>query len=148
MHEDYTLGRDGRQPPPLSSLTSVRSPGVFVDPRLLPRAQPFPLDVLPQPLRRFVEEGAAALNAPPDLIAVPLLTFLGSTIGNSLVIELKEGWEVRAVLYTAVVAPPGFTKTPRLLLARYPLEVLQREAGGRYEGELDAYNRQLAQWQG
>ena len=38
---------------------------------------PFPLDALPVALRDLVVEGAAAMVAPPDFIAVPLLVASG-----------------------------------------------------------------------
>ena len=35
--------------------------------------EPFPTDVLPRPLGRFVEEVAGAIDCPPDFAAVPML---------------------------------------------------------------------------
>ncbi|MBI4499453.1 MAG: DUF3987 domain-containing protein [Chloroflexi bacterium] len=45
------------------------------------------------------------------MIAVPLLTFAGTALGNRVRFELKPSFEQRAIRYTAVVAPPGSTKT-------------------------------------
>lgn len=114
---------------PVSSVNSVNSPVVFPPGGTAAISVPvFPLDVLPGPIRKLTEEGAATLGVPPDLIAVPLLTFAGATIGNTCRIQLKPGFEQYPTLYAGTVAPPGATKSPALDLARYPLDVLQKEA--------------------
>ena len=115
--------------PPVSSVNSVNSPVVFPRGGAAPIPVPaFPLDVLPGPMRKLTEEGAATLGVPPDLIAVPQLTFAGATIGNTCRIQLKPGFEQYPTLYAGTIAPPGATKSPALDLARYPLDVLQKEA--------------------
>jgi hypothetical protein len=86
---------------------------------------PFPVDSLPNTVRDLVSQGAASIDVPPDLIAAPLLTYGGATIGNSLRLQLKPGWEEYPILYTSVVAVPGSGKTPSDSLARRPLDVLQ-----------------------
>jgi len=80
--------------------------------RELPSSASFPIDALPGPCRRLVKETAAAICCPPDFVAMPLLVELGTAIGNSRVIKLKEGWEESATVYGAVVADPGDKKTP------------------------------------
>jgi hypothetical protein len=87
--------------------------------------EPCPLNALPEPLRRVVEEGSAALQCPPDLLAVPLVVMAGAAIGNTHSLRLKDGWEELPSLYAAVVAPPGTTKTPALSLVSRPI---RREA--------------------
>ena len=62
----------------------------------------FPVEVLPEPLARFVSEASQALPCPPDFVAVPMLALLGSAIGTSTVIEIKPGWHEGSRLYTAV----------------------------------------------
>ena len=74
----------------------------------------FPTDTLPGPMRRFVEEGAKALPAPPDFLAVPALVSAGAAIGNTRRIRLKTGWEEPAQLYAAIVSDSGSMKSPAL----------------------------------
>jgi hypothetical protein len=107
----------------------------------------FPLDVLPIPVRVYVQAAAEALGAPSEMIAVPLLAYAGATIGSGQRIELKPGYWQRPIIYAAVVAPPGSMKTPAQDAARYPLDVLQREAIERYKEELKGYERELEAWQ-
>jgi hypothetical protein len=51
------------------------------------------------------------------------------------------------VLWVALVAPPGSAKTPANEAARMPLEVLQDEAGERYQRELEVYEMELAEYE-
>jgi hypothetical protein len=53
---------------------------------------PFPVEVFPTPLRRFIREVAEALPCLPDFVGVPLLAVLGTAIGTSRVLEVKPGW--------------------------------------------------------
>jgi hypothetical protein len=59
----------------------------------------FPTDTLAPKVRQFVEECAASLPVPPDLVALPALVTVGAAIGNTRVIRLKEGWEEPASIY-------------------------------------------------
>jgi len=44
--------------------------------------RPFPVDVLPDPVSRFINEGAVALGCDPAFLALPLLTVAGASIGK------------------------------------------------------------------
>jgi len=87
----------------------------------------FPLDSLPVPVRRLVEEGARSLGCQPELIAVPVLVALGTAIGTQKCLELKPGWREFPAIYAAVVARPGGAKTPAQRLALEPLYAIQDE---------------------
>jgi hypothetical protein len=86
----------------------------------VPKIEPFPIEVLPDQLSKFVKDAAPALNCPLDYIGVPLLTLAGGAIGASRELEIKSGWRERPCLYAAIVAPPGSTKTAALKLAALP----------------------------
>ncbi len=75
---------------------------------------PFPVDVLPAPLRLYVEESAQAIGVPAEFIAVPLLSALGVAVGTTRRLELKPGWQELPTLWTAIVAEPGSAKSPAL----------------------------------
>src|SRR5690606_36846126 len=79
--------------------------------------EPFPVDILPQPLRQFVIEGAASIGCDPDYIALPMLSALAAAIGNSRRVRLKRGWFEPSVLWTAVVGESCTTKSPTIELA-------------------------------
>jgi hypothetical protein len=113
----------------------------------LPAVPPFPVAMLPRPLRRFVVEAAIALDCPSDLVAMPLLAELSGVAGNRYSVALKGGWTQRPILWVAVVAHPGSAKTPAQDAAQVPLEALQREAHERNRADLLIYEQGLAAWQ-
>ncbi|MDP9362889.1 MAG: DUF3987 domain-containing protein, partial [Chloroflexota bacterium] len=105
----------------------------------------FPVGVFPEPVRRFVEDGAAILNVPPDMIAVPVLGFAAGTIGNTRAVLVKPGWVERANLWLAIVGQPGSGKSPAVDYARAPLDHLQRGAWERYQAEVGLWEQAVAE---
>lgn len=87
--------------------------------------EPFPLDVLPPGLRRFVEEAAWALNCPPDFVAVPLFVAAGACIGNSTRLLITRTHTQGAVLFAGVVGLTSSGKSPALELVLDPIEQAQ-----------------------
>lgn len=127
-----------------SSSSFVRSTSQKSHTAPLPVVPVFPIDILPEPVRSYVETYAAALGVPPELVAVPLLVFAGATIGNRVRIRLKPGFEQRPILYAAVVAPPGSAKSPALDAARNPLDNLQAAALNAFKEALVAWEKEVA----
>lgn len=114
---------------------------------------PFPVEVLPQPLQCFVSEVARSLPCPLDFVAVPLLAAMGAAIGTSREIRAKAGWEEGPRLYCGVVAEPGSKKSPALARVLKPLMRRQGQMKTDYEArkeqfrlELGAYEQELAIW--
>ncbi len=110
---------------------------------------PFPVAVIPAPLRGLIEEGAKAHGVPPDFIAVPLLALAGGAMGRSHGIEIKPGFVEFPHLWVAIVAPPGTGKTPAQATARRAIDELQDDARDRYEQDLadyEAAQAELAEW--
>ena len=54
------------------------------------RYEPFPVDVLPEPLRQFVIEAAVSIGCDPCYIAMPLLAACAAAIGNTHRLEVKK----------------------------------------------------------
>jgi putative DNA primase/helicase len=112
--------------------------------RELSEAPPFPLETLPESCRRLVEEAAASIVCPPEFVAVPLLATLGSAIGMSRVVRLKQGWTESAAIYAAIVALPGTKKTPAFKEAAGPAHEKQAEYRREYREAKRAYEEQRA----
>jgi hypothetical protein len=108
----------------------------------------FPVDVFPAAIRRYIEDGAEALNVPVDMIAVPLLGFAAAAIGNSRAVVVKPGWIERVNLWLAVIGDPGSGKSPANEYARAPLDALQRDAWNQYQDDLATWERETAQHKG
>lgn len=106
----------------------------------------FPLEALPLPFRRLVEEVAAAMPCPPDFPATPLLVAAGAAIGDALELRLKDGWREGPNLYGAIVGDPGSKKTPAQELAVRALHRIQGKYDRAYAEELAEFERESALW--
>ena len=103
--------------------------------------EPFPVDVLPPPARDLVARGAKAIGCDPAFIALPALAVMAGAIGNSRVIEVKDGWCEPSVVWAVIVGKSGSQKSPALDLAADPLHALSRAQLGDHERDLDEYFR-------
>jgi hypothetical protein len=113
----------------------------------LPPPAPFPSDVFPEPIRPLVVDGAAAVGAPEDFLGNAVLGIAAGIIGNTQRIELKTGYEQRAILWTAVVGDSGTVKTPAINTVRSPMEELQKEATKSYDDAAASYLKDLVKWE-
>lgn len=87
----------------------------------IPDPEPFPIDVWPSPLDELIRQGAKAVSAPPDYFGVSLLPVLGTAIGGYVDLQITETWRESAVIYGAMVGPPGARKTPPLKIVMGPV---------------------------
>ena len=77
--------------------------------------RPFPLAALPEPIRSYVDAGAAAVGCDPSFVALPMLSMLAGAVGNSRRILLKKGWSgwsEPCIIWTAIIGESGTTKSP------------------------------------
>jgi hypothetical protein len=115
--------------------------------RELPKAPAFPIDALPTACRKLALEAATALCCPVEFVAVPMLAALGSAIGNSRSIQLKEGWEELAVIYCAVVSGPGTKKTPPFKEAMAPVYRAQERLRKQYEEKKADHEEEMREYE-
>lgn len=113
---------------------------------LLDAVPAFPLEALPVPFRRLVEEVAAAMPCPPDFAATPLLIAAGAAIGDALELRIKDGWREGPNLYGGVVGDPGSKKTPSQEMAVRPMHRIQGKYDRAYAEELAEFERESALW--
>jgi Protein of unknown function (DUF3987) len=109
--------------------------------------------VFPQLIARLINQGAAAMPCAPDLIGVPMLAVLGTAIGTSYEIQVKESWYEGPRIYSGVIGEPGDKKSPAEKLATHPLHVKQADYGQTFKDksiqhDLDMldYEVKLADW--
>ncbi|EMI8959546.1 YfjI family protein [Acinetobacter baumannii] len=91
--------------------------------------------MLPEELAEYVfGEARRADNMPPDLIAICLITALGSLIGSRVGIKPKklDDWSVVPNLWGAIVAPPSSKKSPAMNAGTRPLDMLIDKAKAIY----------------
>ena len=100
---------------------------------------PFPLDVLPETVRRFVVSATTAIGCPPDFTAVPLLGLAEGVAGRSRRIVIRPGFEVSPGSWYGVVGEPGTGKSPGQKYALHAVTPLQDEAWEHYRFRLDQW---------
>lgn len=116
-------------------------------PRLgsLPRVEPFPIAVLPEPAARLVVEGAGAIGCSPDFIAVPALAVAAGAIGRSASLMLKPGYFASATVYAASIGPPSDGKTPGQKVAAAAIRRIDEALEAEYEAALERWKEEVAE---
>jgi hypothetical protein len=121
-----------------------------VDPMPLPQppaVEPFPAEVFPEPIYRFLKAVSASLGLPTDYPGLHVLTFLGTAIGNSRMIELKPGYRQQPNLYTCMVADTGAGKSPAQDQAFAPLLAFQNKYYQIFQKQMEEYESAYRQYQ-
>jgi hypothetical protein len=111
------------------------------------RFAPFTLDVLPEPFRSYVDECARAIGCDPSFIALPMLSALAATIGNTHLIVLKGTWTEPAIIWTAIVGESGTAKSPALELALGAVRKRQDLAMKEHAESVKAWEADKARWE-
>jgi putative DNA primase/helicase len=91
--------------------------------------------LIPESLRPWVLDTSERFQCSPEYFAVPALIEVGQLLGPRIAIRPKQydNWYEHDNLWGAVVAPPGFKKSPAIREAFYPLFRLERKAHREYE---------------
>jgi hypothetical protein len=92
-------------------------------------------ELIPPVLRPWILDRAEVFQCPPDYFATAAIVAAGSLIGRKVAIRPKEhdDWFEHANLWGALVAPPGFMKSPVMREAFHPLYRLEAKARVEYE---------------
>ncbi|MCC9138717.1 DUF3987 domain-containing protein [Pontibacter silvestris] len=104
-----------------------------------PEANPFPIEAFPPAIQRIIRATNNSLRFPVDFTATSMLCAAATAIGNSHTAHVKPTWQEGAVLYAALVAPPGSNKSHPLDFAFAPLSRRDDEAYHRYAQERREY---------
>lgn len=114
---------------------------------------PFPVDVLPDPIRGFVVEGAKSIGCDASFVALPLLSALAGAIGNTYQIATKGDWTEPAILWTVIVGDSGSAKSPAFSFAVSFMHKLQdrafkehQEVSAKWQEENLRYEADLNDW--
>jgi hypothetical protein len=150
-HEVAPLKPPADKPVEITSTTSTPASSTKSPP--VEAYRPFPVDALPEPLRSFVAEAAAAIACDEAYLGLPALTVAGAAIGTTRRLALKAGYAAPAILWSVIVGESGTAKTPALSAVLEPI----REHEGRlrdehrldleeYEIAAEAYEKARAAW--
>jgi hypothetical protein len=138
----------------LDSVCQAVMPRVVERPRIPCESfEPFPLDVLPDQMRKLVADGAASIGCNEASIALPLLTAYGAAIGNTRRLRLKDGWDVPPIIWSIVVGKSGSGKSPAWTVAMQPTARIEKTAELRHKREIaqwiddcEGWSREDSQW--
>jgi putative DNA primase/helicase len=115
----------------------------YINTESLPNVVEFPVEAMPGACQRLVRQSAAAIGCPPDFVALPMLVVLGSAIGNSRVLKIKEGWTEGPAVYGATVAEPGEKKTSAAKVAMEPAVKAQAEYKSSFKEAKEQFESKL-----
>ena len=108
--------------------------------------QPFPVDLLPEPIRGYIQASAAAIGCDPAFIALPLLAALASAIGSRRRIRLKRRWTEPAIIWALTIATSGSHKSPGFDAGTRPVKKRQEKAKRRYAEAIKRYVEEVEEY--
>jgi hypothetical protein len=111
----------------------------------LPPVQAFDIELMPEALRPLVEDTAERMQVPLDYPAALAVLALGGMTNRRARIQPKAAdtsWVVVPNQWGAIVAPPGFLKSPLITAMTHPLKKIETLWRIQYESELSEYGQQ------
>ena len=99
----------------------------------------FPVEVLPDGIRVYIEAVAESLQVPVDMVASFVLAISSLAIQGKYVILVKADWMETLNLYVLVVARPSERKTPTLKEVSKPVFDYVKKENERRQPEIAEY---------
>jgi hypothetical protein len=104
----------------------------------------FPLEVFPLSIQQIITATNENLNFPIDFIGASLLYAVSVAIGNTHCVEVKKGFRQSAVLYLAIVARAGTSKSHPLSFALHPIVEQDKRTYKQYEQQRQEYEKAVS----
>jgi len=119
-----------------------------LSPELLPVEKLEP-ELLPPPLRGWLEDIAHRMQVPLDFPASACIVLFSSIIGTRLSIrpKKKDSWQVIPNLWGALIQRPSQLKTPPVNEVLKPMKQLEAEAFKKFEEDNIEYERELRKFE-
>lgn len=114
----------------------------------LPPVEPFACEVLPESFRPLVEDVSERTQTPMDYAAAAAIVSLAGCVNRRATMQPKAedtSWLVIPNLWGAVIAPPGFMKSPVQRLMTRPLAMIEEAWREEYEREKESYGLEKKQ---
>ena len=127
------------------SLNVDPAPAGLSDPWGEPIPPPFPVEVLPEPLRAFVQERAETTGIDPASIAWSALSACSAALDGSNRLQMKKydpDFVVPPGLWVLLCGPPSTRKTPCLNMAWAPLWKIHHEDRAQWTSAKRAWDSQ------
>ena len=104
----------------------------------------FPVSIFPSRIQRIIREVHECHSYPTDYIAASILTAIAVGIGNTHLVQIKQGWQESPILYMALIGRPGANKSHPLSFAMKPFLDFDYQQNQEYEKAYAEYERQMA----
>jgi hypothetical protein len=112
----------------------------------LPAVEPFPVEVFPQLLQRYIREGSRALGAPADYFGNTMIAVAASACGIRREIVVKESFSTVPCIYAANVGLPGSAKSPAQDRVLRPVREREEELLHEYRKERKQFEREMQEY--
>lgn len=99
----------------------------------------FPIDIFPNKIRNIILNMYEYLAFPIDYTACSMMTAISTCIGNTHILHFKTGWDIKCIIYMALVGRPGANKSHPLKTAFEPLFRFDKEQKEIYNEEYRKY---------
>ena len=103
----------------------------------------FPVSIFPSRIQRIIREVHECHSYPTDYIAASILTAIAVGIGNTHLVQIKQGWHESPILYMALIGRPGANKSHPLSFAMKPFLDFDYQQNQEYEKAYAEYERQM-----
>jgi hypothetical protein len=127
--------------PPRAAPNANAAPTLF-DPWAEYQLPEFPLDILPAPVKRYVEKTALSMGCDGNAFAMCLLAAASGAISHEFKIRpMQTGdWMERPNLWLAMIGDPSQKKSPMMQAAMDPLRVIERDRAHKFVSEFAEWN--------
>ena len=95
-----------------------------------PRAEPFPLHLLPEEWQRWIADTAQAAGTAPDYVALGAMAAVAGLGGAGARVRITPAWNEPLVLWLALVGSPSSGKSPALASVRDQLGQIEEAMRG------------------
>lgn len=102
---------------------------------------PFPLELLPESLRHYLQLFARQMSIPVDFPATTLLALVGGIVGRAVRLTMRagHGWEEVANIWAVLIGPPSSKKSPTLRRLSRALLIVENNAKAEFEIAIKRY---------
>lgn len=104
----------------------------------------FPISIFPTQIQRIIHEVHECHNYPTDYIAAAILTAIAVGIGNTHLVQIKQGWMESPILYMALIGRPGANKSHPLSFAMKPFLDYDYKQNQEFEKALAKYDELMS----
>ena len=103
----------------------------------------FPISVYPKIIQEVAYEAYNKFKFPLDYLGAGILAAISSAIGNSLKVEVKNGWNEKGNLFIVIVGRPGDSKSHALNFCFKPIHIKENLLFSEYSKSLIKYEDEL-----